>query len=421
MTVGLVNTYIVGRLGAEALATVGLSTQVSALVQGIFSAVGVGSTALIARHTGSGEHDEARKIGGQSLLLAVFVGVLAALPCLLWSGPIFTALGGDANVISLGRRYLFAVGTTLPLMSLLFVGSAVLRGAGDTRTPMNVMAIVNLVNVAVSWSLVNGAGPLPELGLLGAGIGAAAGVGLGGVLITARLLRGKGNTGMKIRPGDLQWDPQRSRRLFHIGLPSGGEQLLMRLGQLLMATAVTRLGTTAYAGHQLGIQVLSIAFMPGFAFSVAATTLVGQELGRNAPHRAESYVKITSWITLGVMCSLGLLALLFADPLLGLFTVDAGVIDQGKYALQGAVAIQLPLALNFVLAGALRGAGDTRHVLIAQALPIWLVRMPLAFFLGLTLGMGLTGIWAAMVIDMVCRAFLLGRRFRSGAWKWLRV
>jgi Na+-driven multidrug efflux pump len=184
---------------------------------------------------------------------------------------------------------------------------------------------------------------------------------------------------------------------------------------------VTQLGTAAYAGHQLGIQLLSVAFMPGFAFSVAATTLVGQELGRGAPRRAQACVYTASWMTVAIMCSVGAAAFLLAQPLLQIFTSDPEVVAQGLYAVQGCALLQLPLAWYFVFSGALRGAGDTRFVLLAQAAPIWLVRLPLAFRLGLTFGMGLNGVWAGMILDMIARASLLALRFRSGAWKWLRV
>jgi putative MATE family efflux protein len=195
----------------------------------------------------------------------------------------------------------------------------------------------------------------------------------------------------------------------------------MRLAQLALVTVVTQLGTAAYAGHQLGIQLLSVAFMPGFAFSVAATTLVGQELGREAPRRAEACVYTASWVALAIMCGAGVVAFLLAEPLLRVFTSESEVIAQGLYAMRGAALIEPPLAWYFVLSGALRGAGDTRFVLVAQAAPIWLVRLPLAFRLGLTFELGLSGVWAAMILDMTGRAALLALRFRGGAWKWLEV
>jgi len=421
MTVGLANTYVVGHLGAAPLATVGLCTQLSNLMIALFSGVGVGSTALVARHVGAGEREEAERTAGQSLLLALAVGLIAAAPCLWWGHSLLTALGGDRNVVSLGQAYLQAAGTTMPLMAILFIGNAVLRGAGDTRTPMAVMGLVNLINVSVSWSLVRGLGPFPALGVLGAGIGSAAGVGAGGLIVALILLRGRSAAGFRVTPSALRFHRSRTRRILRIGVPAGGEQMVMRLAQLVMAFIVTQLGTTAYAGHQLGIQLLSAAFMPGFAFSVATTTLVGQELGRGAPRRAEACVYSACWMAVALMCSAGLGGFLLGRPLLQAFTSDAAVTAQGLYAVQGCALIELPLAWYFVLAGALRGAGDTRFVLLTQAVCIWLIRLPLAHRLALTFGLGLGGVWAAMILDMAARAAMLALRFRKGAWKWLRV
>jgi len=419
--VALTNTYIVGHLGAASLAAVGLSGQLNALLQSLFVAVGVGSTALVARHIGAGEPREAGRTGGQSLLLAGVVGLIAALPCLLWGGQLLAALGGAEDVVQQGRTYLQAAGTTMPFMAVLFIGNAVLRGSGDTRRPMAVMAAVNLVDATVSWSLVNGLGPLPELGVLGAGIGWACGMTVGGLSVGWILLRGRSSAPLRVMRQDLRPDLGRTWRLLRIGLPSGAEQMVMRVAQLAMATVVTRLGTTVYAGHQLGIQLLSVAFMPGQAFSVAATTLVGQELGRNAPARAEACARAASRMALAVMCSMGAAAFLLSGPLLRAFTTDPGVVAQGLIALVGCALAEPALSYCFVLGGALRGAGDTRYALLAQATPIWLVRLPLAYGLGIAAGLGLAGVWAAMILDVTARAALLGLRFRRGAWKELAI
>ncbi len=419
--VGLVNTYIVGHLGAAALAAVGLASQLVMLLSAFFSAAGVGGTVLVARSVGAGEQREAEAFAGQSLLLALAIGVLAALPCLFWGGGMLRALGGAPDVVAPGRLYLLAVGTTMPLMALLYVGNATIRGAGDTRTPMVIMTVVNLVNAVLSWGLVYGVGPLPALGVLGAGIGAAAGSAVGGVLVARALLREQGAGGLRVSWAGFRPDAARTWRLLRVGLPSGAEQGLMRLAQVVMASVVTGLGTAAYAGHQLGIQLLSVAFTPGFAFSVATTTLVGQELGRGSPRRAAACTMTASWLALAVMCGGGVAAFFLAEPLVRFFTSDPGVIAQGAIAVRGCAFIQPSLAWYFVLSGALRGAGDTGYVLLAQALPIWLVRLPLSWLLGIAAGLALPGIWAAMILDMSVRALMLGVRFRNGAWQRIRV
>jgi len=421
LAVGLVNTYLVGHIGASALAAVGLSTQIVNLLIGLFSAVGVGSTALVARLVGADDPQEAERIAGQSFLLAVAIGLLTLPPCVLWGGAMLALLGGTKDIVAPGGAYLAAVGFAMPLMALLFIGNATLRGAGDMRTPMWVMVLVNLVNVAVSWTLINGLGPFPELGVQGAGIGYGCGIAVGGICVVFALVSGRNSAGIRLRPATLRLQPKATWRLMRIGVPSGIEQTIMRLAQLATAVVVTQLGTPAYAGHQLGLQFLSVSFMPGFAFSVAATTLVGQELGRRAPKRAQACVHTTTWITCLVMSLMGLLAFFTAESLLRVFTNDVEVIDQGIDAVRMGALMQPPLGIYFVLAGALRGAGDTGFVLVAQAVPMWLIRIPLAFLLGPVLGFGLVGVWVAMILDTIGRSVLLWVRFRQGRWRYLRV
>jgi putative MATE family efflux protein len=227
--------------------------------------------------------------------------------------------------------------------------------------------------------------------------------------------------GLRGHPAALRVHPQQILRLVNVGLPCAVEQTTLRISQLILAAVVTQLGTATYAGHQLGIQILSVAFMPGLAFSIAATTLVGQELGRKNPQRAEACVYTTLWMASFVMGLVGLILFLFAEPLLGVFTSEPDVIAQGVQAVRGCAIIDIPLGWYFVLSGGLRGAGDTRFVLLAQSAPIWLVRMPLAYRLGLSLGWGLPGVWFGMILDMSARGMLLMLRLRSGAWKRIQV
>jgi putative MATE family efflux protein len=419
MSVGLVDTYIVGHLGAAPLAAVGLSMQSLSLFWAFYSAIGVGSTALVARRIGARELGQANAVARQSILLAFFVGLLSAV--VLWVGaPSFLEwMGAEAEVVELGSAYIRAVATTVTLLSTLFIGSAILRGAGDTRSPMLVMLVINAVNIVVAYTLANGTGPLPKLGVLGSGIGAAAGRGLGGVLIVALLVRGSARSPVKIGARVPRPDSHIIAQILRIGLPTAGEQLLMRLGQILLATFITGLGTVAYAAHQVTIQALSVAYMPGFGFALAATTLVGQELGAQRPQRATQSTYEALRLTLLIMTTMGLLVALFPAPVLGVFTDDAAVIADGLFILRIAGLIMPMLGVSFTMSGALRGAGDTTSVLVILGACIWGLRITNAFWLGPLLG--LTGIWLAIGIDFVGRALILARRFRSGKWQFVRV
>jgi len=417
MSVGLANTYIVGHLGAAPLAAVGLSLQSLNLFWGLFGAIGVASTALVARRIGAGEPEAAGDVARQSILLALVIGLLLAV--VLWLGaPLFLDwLGAEPDVIQLGSAYMRAVASTVYMLSILFIGSAIMRGAGDTRTPMLVMLVINAVNIVVAYTLAYGVGPLPRLGVLGSGIGAASARGLGGLLILVLLIRGKGpvKIGRRIPHPDLETIGQ----ILRIGLPAAGEQLLMRFGQLLLATFITDLGTVAYAAHQVAINALAVAYMPGWGFALAATTLVGQELGAGRPERASQSAYEALRMVVIVMAIMGGLVSIFPAQVMGIFTDDPAVIAAGVSALRIAGFVMPFLGISFTLAGSLRGAGDTTSVLIILSACIWVVRIANAYWLGPCLG--LTGIWIAMGVDFFARSVLMALRFRSGKWKLVEV
>lgn len=420
MAVGLVNTYLVGHLGATPLAAVGLGDQVVVIFAVLFSAVAVGSTALVARHMGAEEQGMADLIASQSVLLGVAMGIVSSVATFVLSGPILKALGAAPDVQVQGAIYLHIVSTTLFLMAVMFVGNAVLRGAGDTRTPMLVMFGINLINIAVAYSLVNGVAGLPRMGVAGSAIGAAAARGVGGLTLVALLLR-RGSAVRLLPRQFLRLEVQQIRRILSIGLPAGAEQLLLRVAQLSFAGLVTQLGTATYAAHQIGMMAMSLAYMPGWGFSVAATTLVGQELGAGRPQRAEKSAILCSRIGTVAAVALGLVLFLWAKPAAALFTTDQEVIGLAVVAMRAFALAQPLLSTSFVLAGSLRGAGETRSVLIISTSCLWGVRLPLGYLLGLVANLGLLGIWIAVDVDWVVRTTLLHRRFRTGHWKTLSI
>jgi len=417
MSVGLADTYIVGHLGAAPLAAVGLSIQALQLFWGLFGAIGVGSIALVARRIGAKEPEAANAVAQQSLLLALLIGILAAI--ILWLGaPLFLAwLGAEPEVVEMGSAYIRAVASTVYMLSILFVGSAIMRGAGDTRTPMLVMLVINIVNIILAYTLAYGVGPFPRLGVLGSGIGAATARGLGGLLILVLLIRGKGpvRIGYKVpRP-----NPQTIGQILRIGLPAVGEQLLMRFGQIVLATFITGLGTVVYAAHQVAISALSIAYMPGWGLALAATTLVGQELGAKRPERASQSAYAALCMAVIIMTIMGGLVSAFPAQLIAIFTDAPAVIAAGILALRIAGLTMPFLGISFTMAGGLRGAGDTTSVLIILGVCIWGLRIANAYWLGPLLG--LTGIWIAVGADSVVRAVLMSLRFRSGKWKRIQI
>jgi putative MATE family efflux protein len=419
MTVNIVDTMLVGHLGASALAAVSLATQWTFMAMTLFTAVSTGATALIARSVGAGDWDTANRAVRQSLLIGLAFGLLATALALPLARPAVALMGAEPEALDQGETYLRIASIVFPLSALMFVGNACLRGAGDTRTTMAIMAVVNVLNIGVAWTAINGPLGLPKLGVAGSALGAAAGRGVGGLLSIAILL--KGRSGLKLNPRGWRLDMDVVRRVLRVGLPTGGERMGMRLGMMVFMRVIAGLGTVAVAAHAVALRAESFSFMPGFGFAVAGTTLVGQGLGARDPKRAERSGYLTYQMAVSFMAVMGLIFILFPRPLIGLFTDDPAVVQTAVTPLRIVGFVQPLLAAAMVYPGCLRGAGDTRFPMYVTSATIWVIRVSAAAVLGLWLGMGLTGAWLGMAADLATRGIIFFLRFRGGRWKLMKV
>jgi MATE family multidrug resistance protein len=419
MMVGIVDTFLVGHLGAAPLAAVGLANQWVFMATTLFGAIATGTTALIARFIGAQDQRQADQVLRQSVLLGALIGLLSTILGLTLARQAVLLLGAPDDVIDFSTDYLRVVASIFFFSTLMFIGNASLRGAGDTRTPLYVMLVVNIINIAVAWTAINGPFGLPRLGVVGSALGAATGRFVGGILVIILLIRGR--AGIRLRLAGLRPDWDLIRRILHVGLPTGMEQILFRTGHMVYARMLAELGTIAYAANQVAINALSISFMPGFGFALAATTLVGQGLGAGDPEAAQQRGYTAYRLGAGFMTVMGVVVMLFPEQLIGFFTDEAGVIAAGSLPLRLVGLVQPLLAAAMVFAGGLRGAGDTRYPMVITGACIWGLRVPLAYVLALVLGWGLVGAWSAMAIDFALRGMLNFLRFRGGGWKTVKV
>ena len=419
MMVILVDTMLVGHLGASALAAVSLATQWTFMAVTLFAAISTGSTALVARSVGAKDWDTANRTVRQSLLVGLGIGLAATVLGLLFAHPAMVLIGAEPDVLVEGVRYIRVASSVFALSAVMFVGNACLRGAGDTRTTMKVMAVVNVLNVVVAWTAINGPFGLPKLGVAGSALGAAVGRGVGGLLVIGTLLKGRG--GLKLDLRHWRPDVEIVRRVLHIGLPTGVERVMMRVGMMAFMRVVASLGTVAVAAHSVALRAQSLSFMPGFGFAIAGTTLVGQYLGARDPRRAERSGYLTYQLAASLMAVMGLVFILFSRQLIGLFTDDPAVVQTATTPLRIVGFTQPLLAASMVFAGNLRGAGDTRFPMYITSASVWSIRVPIATLLSLTLGMGLNGAWLGMITDHVVRGTIFFLRFRGGRWKLVEV
>jgi putative MATE family efflux protein len=323
-------------------------------------------------------------------------------------------------------RFLRIVLTITPLLASTSAGVACLRGAGDTRTGMWVMVLVNAINVALSWSLVRGLGPVPKLGFSGIAVGTACGEGAGGLVVLVLLWRGR--SGLRIDAWGLRpvWAP--IRRILRISTPAAGESLSGMICQLWFLSLINRLGPVATAAHGVAIRCEALGFLTVTAFAVAASTLTGQYLGARRPDLAGRAARTAWGLGVLVLSVIGVLLYTQAEPMFAFFLGGRKplVSAEGVPVLR-VVAFALPaLATINVLSGSLRGAGDTLWPWLFILIGYLTVRLPLTYWLTTPegdggLGWGLFGAWIAMFADLSVRAVLVAARFLQGGWRNVRV
>ncbi|HEU5393948.1 MAG TPA: MATE family efflux transporter [Candidatus Methylomirabilis sp.] len=413
--VGIVDALMVGRLGAAELAAVGLAQLLIFFQMALVYGLGVGLTVMVAYHTGAG--DAARRAqtvrSGLALGLALAVG-LSLLG--LWGSPWAAALlGASGRVLELSVAYLLVSWILFVFLVFLHLLSAIFQGAGDTRTPLKVVAAVNLLHVAVALPLIFGFLGAPALGVVGAAVGSGVSEAVGVAWLVA-LARQRG----LLLPG--AWtDREAVLRMGRVGWPAIGERLVTNGMQLAFARVVIGFGVAVYAAHQVGLNIEALSFLPGLAFAQAATALVGQRVGARDPEGARRTAGQALLVCLAVMTAFGLVFVLAPGVWVRLFTPDPEVLAWGTPLLRIMGLLQVPLALALAVAGSLRGAGETRTVLWAAIVGGWVVRIPLAVVLGIWAGYGILLVWLTMVLDWAVRALLMGWRLSRLDWARLRL
>jgi putative MATE family efflux protein len=417
--VSLIDMIFVGTLGPAAVAAVGLGGLFLWMAYSAMSSVSVGTTALVARFKGAGKEEKKNLVIAQSLVLVSLLSIIITLLGVLFSEKIIGLMGAEKEVVSLGGTYLRTLFLPSFFVFLAFVSESGLRGAGDTRTPMKIDLFINLVNVALDYLLIFGKFGFPSLGVLGAAVASASAFTIGGLLHMAVLLSGR--YPVKLEIGLMRPESSMIRRILRIGVPASLERIVMSGSFTIYTGIIVAFGTLPLAATQIGIRVEAFSFMPGIGFSVAAAALVGHSLGAENRDKAYSIGWRTARLAGLLMGGAGLIMFVFAPWIVRIFTTDPEVIGLGIIYLRIVGILQPFQALLFVLAGGLDGAGDTRWVLYTTFFGLWFIRLPLAYFTGVTLGYGVMAAWLAMVADVIVRSIIMSKRYVSRAWMDVRV
>jgi MATE family multidrug resistance protein len=410
---GVVDTLLVAALGAAALAGVGSALQVMFFLISALSALSIGSSVLVAQAIGARDNLRASMLARQSLLWSVIFSIPLALAGLVLSTPVVGLFGLEPEVARIAVQYLHVTMGTVVVLVGLFIGGGVLRGVGDSRTPMVVTAIANVINVVLAYGLIFGSFGLPALGAVGSAWGTFIARAIALVLLVLVLWRGRNGVSIS---GLVGWRPQFgvARQVLQIGIPAAVEQVLTSAAFFAMAIFVAHLGTAMVAAHRLVFTALSLSFLPGFGFAVAATALVAQSIGaRRIEEGADATRIATIWGAIW-MSLMGAILFIFAPQVLGWFSSDPEVINNGVWGLRTVALVQPTWAVLFVQAGALRGTGNTRYPLFVGSVGIW-AAVGLAYLFLNTVGGDLVAVWSGFLIATPVTAFLLWERFRRTA------
>jgi putative MATE family efflux protein len=424
--VGVVDVIMVGQLGAAAIASVDIGNRVVFVLIGTLMALTIGSTALVAHYIGAGNKDEANHIMWQSLFSGFIAALIIGSLGIIFSRDLMRAMTflmeeSDPFILNQGSTYLNIVLASMLFGLPMMVINAILQGIGDMKTPLFIMFISNIINVLFNYLLIFGIGIFPAMGVAGAALGSGIGRFVGFLIGITILIKGEKGIKLDLEVIELKIDFQMIKDILIIGIPAAVEQFARQSSQIIYTALVAGLGTATIAANAVTMNVSSLSFMPGFGFGMAATTLVGQSLGAKKKQLAEDYSKQSAYLTLILMTAASILMYIFVDPIVNLYTDDPAVINMAVSALKIFILFQPLLGLFMVLAGALKGAGDTKWVMYFTIIGNWGVRLVLSYILGLRMGIGLNGFWLAMGIDVTFRTILIIWRFISGKWKDLDI
>jgi putative MATE family efflux protein len=357
----------------------------------------------------------------QALMLTFALSAIASLIGFVFSES-FVRFMGAADEITLkqGSIYLKIQMIGFVPLALTSTVTAALRGVGNSRTAMAYNLLANAVNVVFNYLLINGKFGFPRMEVAGASLATIIGQAVAFLLAMLVILRGNQYLSFHFRNG-MKPDWQTVKSIFNIGIPAMVEQIFMRIGMIMYVKTVATLGTVAYATHQICMNIQAMSFMNGQAFAVSGTSLVGQSLGKRRPDMAQAYSSRTRRVGMLVSIVLGMVFFFLGRPIVSLYTKEAEVIAQGAKILKLVALVQPLQSSQFILAGALRGAGDTRATALISFITILIIRPGVAILAVNLLNLGLEGAWYALLIDQAIRSMLVLLRYNSGKWKSIKV
>ncbi|HTZ41017.1 MAG TPA: MATE family efflux transporter [Syntrophales bacterium] len=419
--VGLADLYVAGFIGPDVQAAIGFVTQLFFIVIIFANAIGVGTVAMVSRAVGASNFTRAVEITRQSILFGIAVAAFITAATIIFCSQIMALAGMPGEIRAVAEEFLRIFAFALGPNYLLIIANSIFRAAGDVKKPLFTMFFVSVINIAGDFVLVFGIPPFPEMGYRGIAFSTASSF-TAGMIISLVLLATKRWRGAFTGPWQVSFPT--IARIVDIGWPSAFLQIAWQAGTLVLYNILSRLGEgtiTALAALTNGLRIEAIIFLPAFALNMAASVLAGQNLGAGNPQRAEALGWKTAGAGIVLLSALALPIFIWAELFASILARTPEVLAETANYLRITMVSEPFLAVGTILSGAITGAGDTRATMWIIVACMWGIRLPLAYFLAITLGYGPTGVWIAMVASMICYSAFMGLRFRGGRWKHVRV
>jgi putative MATE family efflux protein len=415
----VVDVFWVSKLGPDAVATVGITESMLALIYAVAIGLSMAATATVARRTGEKDPEGAASAAVQVIALGISIAVPIGIAGALLAPKLLTIMGADARIVATGAGFTRVMLGMNVVILLLFLINAIFRGAGDAAIAMRVLWLANIINLVLDPCLIFGLGPFPALGVTGAAVATTCGRGTAVLVQFITLSRGRGRVAIHRR--HLKLDPRVMLRMLRL---SGNAILQVMVGTaswIGLVRILSSFGSAALAGYTIAIRIIVFAILPSWGMSNAAATMVGQSLGARKPDRAEKSVWIAGFYNMLFLGSVGVLFVTLARPLVGLFTHDAAVVPIAVACLRTVAYGFVFYAYGMVTVAAFNGAGDTFTPTIINLCCFWLWEIPLAYFLAKKAGLGPQGVFWAIAIAFSTVAVVGSIAFKSGRWKRKKV
>jgi putative MATE family efflux protein len=411
----IVDIYFVSKLGADAVATVGITESMITIIYAIAIGLGTATTSIVSRRIGEKNPDAAAKAAFQAILTGLIVSVLIGLPGALFAGRLLEMMGASKPIIENMSGYTRVMLGGNVVIMMLFIINAIFRSAGDAAVAMKVLWIGNIINIVLDPCLIFGLGPFPQMGVTGAAIATNIGRGTAVLVQFYLLFFGKKRIRLSIR--HLGIDFRMMLKLLKLSFGSIGQNLINTTSWIALVRIISSFGSEVVAGYTIAIRIIGFTILPSWGISNASATLVGQNLGAKKPDRAERAVWVTGWVNMILLGVIGLILVLFPELFIRLFIDNENVIKSGVLGLRIISIGFIAYGLGMVLVNSFNGAGDTSTPLKINIFAFWMVEIPLAWFLAIKLGFREEGVFVAIVVAESLMTLIAWLVFRRGKWK----